>query len=189
MKRAMYLCVGTAVALALSVAAPAVADVTISPVGGSFTGTIYTGDTLSELYDEDFVSDVTLRGINTNDPTGHTITLNLDSAHTLTGIRYLGDENLGWAQGINQYTLEFFLAGNSQGNFGDSFANSTAWQEKTFSPVQADQVTLRLDSVYSGGVQWGSLSREVLFLPEPTTLGLLALGGLCVLRRRRARGA
>jgi len=187
MKRPMYLCVSAAVVLALSVAPPAEAT-TISPVSGSFTGTIYTGDTLSELYDEDFGSDVTLRGIGTTDPTGHTVTLNLDSAHTLTGIRYLGDDNLGWAQGINQYTLEFLLAGNPQGNFGDSFANSTAWQEDTFSPVQADQVTLRLDSVYSGGAQWGSLSREVLFLPEPTTLGLLGLGALCLLRRRCRRG-
>jgi len=170
-------------AMVIGLGSPAKAT-PISPTSGSFTGTLYDPP-LSQLYDEDFDSDITLRGTTTWNPTGHVITLNLGDDYSLTGINYLGDQNLGYAQGIKDYTLEFFLDSNSQGTFSESFANTTAWQTDTFNTVSADQVTLKLDSVYSGGAQWGSLSREIQFVPEPATLSLLALGGLAVLRRRR----
>jgi len=142
---------------------------------------------LSQLYDEDFDSDITLRGTTTWNPTGHVITLNLGDDYSLTGINYLGDQNLGYAQGIRDYTLEFFLDSNSQGTFSDSFANTTAWQSDTFGAVLADQVKLALDSVYGGGQQWGSLSREIQFVPEPATLILMAAGLPLLLKHRRRR--
>ncbi len=65
--------------------------------------------------------------------------------------------------------------------------NGSPPTQAEFEQVLADVTDLQIRGEYRSGSDTGDLDNVVL-LPEPLSAGVLALGGLAVLRRRRRRG-
>jgi len=185
-KRSVFLTTLTFVIL------PSSFGLVVPPDGVSYNGDVHPSFPLNNFIDGDTASICVLEGTSNNDPTGRTVTFTFNQAYDFTQLTYWGDNDLGSEQGINAFTLEFFLGAASQGTYSDSFANldNTNAQDRIFGATYtADSITLTLDSVYSGAPAFGSVNAEIEFdgtlaqngVPTLSRWGLFLMVGLLTL--------
>ena len=91
----------------------------------------------------------------------------------------------------NGHTYEYdMIPGAVYGSAGDSFVDKKLNLFTDFTPGGAytmtpGDVVSDITAIYTWGYSFGIYADNIMLVPEPVSLALLALGGCCLLRRRR----
>jgi hypothetical protein len=162
-----------------------------SPINGSTTTFSLTDVTRSGYYvpgtDSANFGDYTITTNGTAGPTGITDTLFLTDQVTLTNVPTPGTAG---SASVTAFPIEIDLANLNSGNgtvglsFDGTTSGSTTAGGINFTVTANTLSTPTVDG--SGGNVGGVIAASV---PEPASLGALAVGGLLTLRRRRRRAA
>ena len=154
---------------------------------GDIVANFTTADPTTELHDEisivavsysgvgsvsASVTDKTPDGSNTNKMHGTTIATTGTNSLIVLGIGWGGPDTAAVVDGTDSYTLVEDVVGT----------NSKA-RNSIFSLAAPTAGTYAMDATFSGSTRGSMVGVELL--PEPATMGLLAIGGIGMLLRRR----
>jgi len=106
------------------------------------------------------------------------------SAGVATTTPYFAGFPIGVTSGSYDNTLDLTLASSWNPSFVTAHGGTTAGAEADFATALADGKAYL--NIHSSTFPGGEIAGFLRVVPEPTTLALLALGGLTLIRRRRA---